>query len=161
MKLFRVASVPERCTSAAGSRGGSRGSAELTLRGGGQKMPAMPRPETARRVKSYSAATGYVYQYYFFEVEKAVRGALAGTEYVYMVSVDRKTVFPLRVFVRRDAVESWAGRVGRPLSGTEEYAIAKMRLFQAFDETTDLGAKSPDLLVDESNLDALLAQLDI
>jgi hypothetical protein len=94
-------------------------------------------------------------------VEKAERGVLAGTEYVYMVSVDRKAVFPLRVFVRRDTVESWASRVGRPLSGTEEYAIAKMRLFQAFDEIEDLSAKSPDLLVDEFNLDALLSQLDI
>ncbi len=121
----------------------------------------MARPEAARRVKSYSAATGFVYQYYFFEVEKTKRGAAAGTEYVYMVSVDRKTVFPLRVFVRRDAVESWAARVGRPLSGTEEYAIAKMRLFQAFDEIEDINAKSPDLLVDDSNLDALLSQLDI
>ncbi len=124
-------------------------------------MPAVPRPETVRRVKSYSAATGHVYQYHFFEVEKAERGAVAGTEYVYMVSIDRKTVFPLRVFVRRDAVENWASRAGRPLSGTEEYAIAKMRLFQAFDEIEDLSATSPDLLVDESNLDALLSQLDI
>lgn len=126
-----------------------------------KKILVMPRPEAARRVKSYSAATGFVYQYYFFEVEKTKRGAAAGTEYVYMVSVDRKTVFPLRVFVRRDAVEGWAGRAGRPLSGTEEYAIAKMRLFQAFDEIEDIGAKSPDLVVDESNLDALLSQLDI
>ncbi len=121
----------------------------------------MPRPEAARRVKSYSAATGFVYQYYFYEIEKTKRGSAAGTEYVYMVSVDRKTVFPLRVFVRRDAVESWAGRAGRPLSGTEEYAIAKMRLFQAFDEVEDINSKSPDLIVDDSNLDALLNQLDI
>jgi hypothetical protein len=121
----------------------------------------MPKPEAARRVKSYSAATGFVYQYYFYEVEKTKRGSVAGTEYVYMVSVDRKTVFPLRVFVRRDAVVSCAGRAGRPLSGTEEYAIAKMRLFQAFDEIEDINAKSPDLLVDDSNFDALLSQLDI
>jgi len=133
----------------------------LTEHARGNKIPAMPRPEAARRVKSYSAATGFVYQYCFFEVEKTKRGAAAGTEYVYMVSVDRKTVFPLRVFVRRDAVESWAGRAGRPLSGTEEYAIAKMRLFQAFDEIEDIGPSSPDLVIDESNLDALLTQLDI
>ena len=134
---------------------------QLTAPSRRQKMPAMPRPEAARRVKSYSAATGFVYQYYFFEVEKAKRGGVAGTEYVYMVSMDRKSVFPVRIFVRQDAVENWAKHTGRPLSGTEEYAIAKMRLFQAFDEVEDLGAKSPDLIVDESNLDALLGQLDI
>ena len=121
----------------------------------------MTRPETVRRVKSYSAETGYVYQYYFYEVQKIRRGLTPGTEYVYMVSADRKRAFPLRIFVRRDAEEKWARKVGRVLSGTEEYAVAKMRLFQALDEIEDVEAHSADLVVDESNLEALLAQLDL
>ena len=121
----------------------------------------MPRPEAAHRVKSYSAATGYVYQYYFYEVEKSKRGAAEGTEYVYMASVDRKHVFPVRIFVQKAAIENWSARTGREFTGTEEYAVAKMRLFQAFDEVEGLSAKTPDLLVDESNLDSLLAQLDL
>jgi hypothetical protein len=121
----------------------------------------MPRPEAVRRVKSYSAATGYVYQYYFYEVEKTQRGATAGTEYVYMASVDRKHVFPVRIFVPKDAVEAWSARTGRQLSGTEEYAVAKMRLCQAFDEVEGLSADTLELLVDDSNLDALVSQLDL
>jgi hypothetical protein len=121
----------------------------------------MPRPEAAHRVKSYSAATGYVYQYYFYEVEKSKRGAAAGTEYVYKASVDRKHVFPVRIFVRKDALEKWSARTGRQFTGTEEYAVAKMRLFQAFDEVEGLSAKTLELLVDESNLDTLLSQLDL
>lgn len=121
----------------------------------------MPRPEAARRVKSYSAATGYVYQYYFYEVEKTVRGKSAGTEYVYMVSVDRQHVFPVKIFVVKDALEKWSERTGQQLTGTEEYAVAKMRLFQAFDEIEGLAAKTPTLSVDGSNLDALLSQLDL
>ena len=121
----------------------------------------MPRPEAARRVKSYSAATGYVYQYYFYEVEKSRRGAAAGTEYVYMVSVDREHVFPVRIFLAREAMENWSARTGRQLTGTEEYAVAKMRLFQAFDEVEGLAANPADLLVDDTNLDALLSQLDL
>ena len=127
----------------------------------GLNNPCMPRPEALRRVKSYSAATGYVYQYYFYEVEKARRGNSLGTEYVYMVSVDRQQVFPVKVFVAKDALEKWSARMGQQLTGTEEYAVAKMRLFQAFDEIEGLGAKTPDLIVDESNLDALLSQLDL
>jgi hypothetical protein len=123
--------------------------------------PCMPRPEALRRVKSYSSATGYVYQYYFYEVEKARRGNSPGTDYVYMVSVDRHRVFPLKVFVVKDALEKWSARTGQQLTGTEEYAVAKMRLFQAFDEIEGLGAKTPDLLVDDANLDALLSQLDL
>ncbi len=121
----------------------------------------MPRPQTAHRVKSYSAATGYVYQYYFYEVEKSKRGAVAGTDYLYMVSADRKHVFPLRIFVVKDALEKWSARTGRQFTGTEEYAVAKMRLFQAFDELEGLSEKTPNLTVDESNLDALLSQLDL
>jgi hypothetical protein len=121
----------------------------------------MSRPEAVRRVKTYSAETGYVYQYYFYEVQKARRGFSAGTEYVYMVSLDRKQVFPLKIFVKQSAVEKWSRAAGRPLSGTEEYAVAKLRLFQALDELQEIEAKRPDLIVDESDLQALLSQLDL
>jgi hypothetical protein len=121
----------------------------------------MPRSEAVRRVKSYSAASGYVYQYYFYEVDKARRGISSGTEYVYMVSIDRKKVFPVKIFVVKDALEKWSARTGQQLTGTEEYAVAKMRLFQAFDEIEELPAKTPQLLVDDTNLEILLSQLDI
>jgi len=121
----------------------------------------VPRPDFAHRIKSYSSETGYTYQYYFHEVNKARRGFTAGTEYIFMVSVDRKTMFPLRVFVRADAVRRWGKQVGRALSGTEEYAAAKMRLFQAFDEVEGLADSRPELEVDAGNLDALLRKLDI
>ncbi len=121
----------------------------------------MARPEHARRVKSYSAATGLVYQYYFLETQKSRRGLHGGTDYVYMVAVDRSAAFPLRVFVRRDAIREWSKKSGREMTGTEEYAAAKMRLFQAFDEVEDLASARPDLTVDDANLEALLAQLDL
>ena len=78
-----------------------------------------------------------------------------------MVSLDRRHVFPLRIFVKQSAVDKWGRVVGRVLSGTEEYAIAKLRLFQALDESQELEAKRPELLIDESNLENLLSQLDI
>jgi hypothetical protein len=121
----------------------------------------MARPEAVRRVKTYSAASGYVYQYYFYEVQKTRRDFSAGTEYVYMVSLDRKQVVPLRIFVKQSAVEKWGRAAGRALSGTEEYAVAKLRLFQALDESQDAERKQLDITVDESNLEALLSQLDI
>ncbi len=121
----------------------------------------MARPENVRRVKSYSAATGFVYQYYFYETQKSRRGLHGGTEYVYRVAKDRGASFPLRVFVRGDAVRKWGKKMGRELTGTEEYAAAKMRLFQAFDEIENLASAPPDLVVDETNLECLLSQLDL
>ena len=121
----------------------------------------MPQAQPLRRRKSYSSDTGYVYQYYFQQMEKQPRGAQAGSEYTYMVSVDRKTAFPLRIFVSRAAVEGWGRANGRELSGTEEYAAVKMRLFQAFDEVDHLTGAAPDLVVDETNLSELLARLNL
>jgi hypothetical protein len=119
------------------------------------------RPEAARRIKSYSAATGFVYQYYFYEVKKTRRGLSPGSEYTYMVSADRQPVFPVRIFVYHHAAGNWAARAGRELSGTEEYAVAKMRLFQAFDEVESFAGAALDLVVDSSNVEALLARLDL
>jgi hypothetical protein len=121
----------------------------------------MAKPEVARRVKSYSSATGYVYQYQFHEVKPVARDGIAGNEYIYYVSADRKTMFPIRILVRADAMDKHGERIGRKLTGTEEYAVAKMRLFQAFDEVETLTAARPELVVDSSNLEALLSQLDL
>lgn len=125
----------------------------------------MARPDAVRRVKSYSAANGFVYQYFFFEVNRiAVDGGPVG-EFIYAVSSDRKNTFALRILVRQSALEVWAQANGRALSSSEEYAVAKMRLFQAFDDA----AVPPDMkegaaltfLVDESNLEGLLQSLNI
>ena len=121
----------------------------------------MTKPEVARRVKSYSAAAGYTYQYVFEEVRKARHGFSSGNEYVYRVSADRKTSFPVAIFIRQDAVRAWDKKSGRKLNGTEEYAVAKMRLFQALDEVDDFPAQRPELVVDESNLQELLGRLDL
>jgi len=125
----------------------------------------MPRPDAVRRVKSYSAADGYVYQYYFFEGNRAQRNGSPGGEFTYAISVDRQSAFRFKIFVHQSAMEAWARKNGRPLSSSEEYAVAKMRLFQAFDE----GVVRPpaqaqpgvEVAVDDSNLETLLEQLGI
>ena len=125
----------------------------------------MPRPDAVRRVKSYSAADGYVYQYYFFEGNRARRGGSPGGEFTYVVSVDRRSAFPFKIFVIQSALDAWAKRNGRPLSSSEEYAVAKMRLFQAFDEGSvqapPKGQPAGEVVFDESNLEELLGQLGI
>jgi hypothetical protein len=121
----------------------------------------MTKPETVRRIKAYSAESGNVYQYQFQDVHPAEKEGVPGNEFIYYVSADRKTMFPVRIFVWREALNNWTKKTGRVLTGTEEYAAAKMRLFQALDEVEDFAAKRPDLVVDESNLPALLERLDL
>jgi len=119
------------------------------------------KPEIVRRIKTYSAATGYVYQYQFQSVHPAGEDASRGNEYIYYVSADRKTMFLTRIVVERAALDAWARQTGRALTGTEEYAIAKMRLFQAFDEVEGFGEAHPSLAVDDSNVAELIARLDL
>jgi len=125
----------------------------------------MTRPDAVRRVKSYSASNGYVYQYCFYEVNCITHEGGPAREFVYAISADRKMTFPLRIVVVQAALEAWAQANGRALTSSEEYAVAKMRLFQAFDEgevpVTAPGAEELRLLVDESRLEDLLRMLNI
>jgi len=125
----------------------------------------MTRPGAVRRVKSYSASNGYVYQYCFHEVNRCTHEGGPASEFIYAVSADRKTTFPLRIVVVQVALEAWAQANGRALTSSEEYAVAKMRLFQAFDAgevpVTAPGKEELRLLVDESRLEELLRMLNI
>ena len=125
----------------------------------------MARPEAVRRIKSYSAANGYVYQYVFCEVNRIVERDAPAGEFIYAVSADRKTMFGLRIVVFQSALDAWARANGRPLTSSEEYAVAKIRLFRAFDDgevpvTADAVAQL-SLAVDESNLEEMLQALNI
>ena len=125
----------------------------------------MTKPEAVRRIKSYSATNGYVYQYYFYELNRVVVDGEAAGEFVYAISADRGMSFGLRIFVMQAALEAWAAANGRVLTSSEEYAVAKMRLFQAFDEgvvpLTAEAARAVRLVVDEANLESMLRLLNI
>jgi hypothetical protein len=85
-------------------------------------------------MKTYSADSGYVYQYYFAGQRPAVRDGKTGLEYVFQVSADRKTESAVSVFVEDSVVEDWIASSGRELRGPHRYAIAKIALRNAFDQ---------------------------
>jgi hypothetical protein len=112
-----------------------------------------------RRQKTYSAQSGYVYQY-FYEGQRPMPSA-SGTEYVFNVSHDRKTSSQISIFIHDEAIHSWQQVSGRTLSATEKYAIAKMALFQAFDERETPEAVSADVQVGAADVRTMLASLNI
>jgi hypothetical protein len=85
-------------------------------------------------MKTYSADSGYVYQYYFAGQRAATREGKPGVQYVFQVSADRKTETSVSVFVEDSFVEDWVVRTGRELQGPHRYAIAKIALRNALDE---------------------------
>ena len=88
-----------------------------------------------RRTKTYSAESGYVYQYVYLGQRPLTKNA--GTEFVFSVSADRKRWDDVSVQVEEPAVHVWEQSHGRALSATEWYALAKMALFAAFDERAE------------------------
>jgi len=124
-----------------------------------------PQPLTGapaiRRQKTYSGQSGYVYQYFYEGHRPYKRDRDSGTEYVFDVSGDRKASIPVSVLVSDTALEDWEGRHGRTLYASERYAIAKMALFQAFDERPDPSAMSADVCVRGADVEAILITLGI
>lgn len=116
---------------------------------------------SVRRQKTYSAQTGYVYQYYYEGHRPFGREAEQGTEFVFDVTADRKTSTPVSVFVTDEAVLAWEQKHGRALAATERYATAKMALFQAFDERANPGLMKQDVRVRAADLEAILEGLGI
>jgi hypothetical protein len=114
---------------------------------------------TVRRQKTYSAQTGYVYQY-FYEGQRP-SWPEPGTEFVFDVTADRKTSLPVSVLVSAEALETWESENGRTLSNTERYAIAKLALFQAFDERDTPQAMREAVRVTPGGVRAILANLDL
>lgn len=118
---------------------------------------------TVRRLKTYTGAQGYVYQYYFV----GKRAALAddpeapATEFVFDVTSDRKVTYAVSVFLAEGTLAAWSESHGRPLNDAEQYAAVKMRLFRAFDEIEDVKADGRRLTIDSGLLEEALGSLGV
>jgi hypothetical protein len=110
-----------------------------------------------RRQKSYSAQSGYVYQYTW----EGQRPMPSGTEYVFLVSADRKTSEPVAIMLEDASLRGWEQAHARTLSQTERYAIAKMALFQAFDERETPALMKRPVQVRANDVATLIEQLGL
>lgn len=124
---------------------------------GRREPPPMRGVPAVRRQKNYSAASGYAYEY-FFEGYREEKGA---RRYQFTVSADRKSWFGLEVAVEDQAVAAWERRHGRALGDNERYAVAKMALFEAFDERPNPEAMRQAVRVGEAEAERLLERLGI
>ena len=114
-----------------------------------------------RREKTYSADTGYVYQYVYEGYREAQQDSLPGHEHVFSVTSDRSTRFPLGIFLAHQTVDAYRDKHGRELNATEQYAMVKMRLFEVFDERNDLGNSSQSATISLENIEEHAETLDL
>jgi hypothetical protein len=113
---------------------------------------------TVRRLKTYAGSQGYVYQYYFVGKQR-VSGNVV--EYTFEVSSDGRITYPVLVILPEDALATWAQAHRRPVTDTEQYAAAKLRLFRAFDELENTQLHGKRLQIDAAFLEQALASLGV
>ena len=124
-----------------------------------KKVSPLTGAPAVRRLKSYSAQSGYVYQY-FYEGQRPFRsGGENGVEFVFTVSADRKTWHPVSVLVAEESLRAWEQENTHPLSSPERYAISKMALFQAFDERATPDLMKQDVRVRAADVTAIIETL--
>jgi hypothetical protein len=125
-----------------------------------KKSPLSGAPPV-RRMKTYSAQSGYVYQY-FYEGHREYRGGDdEGVEFVFTVSADSKSSHATSVLVSAAAIRSWEQAHERELSLTERYAVAKIALFQAFDERPDPSQMRDEVRVRNADVDGIVETLGL
>ncbi len=88
----------------------------------------------SRRIKTYAAQSGYVYEYFYRGHRALRRNGEQQVEYVFNVNAGREQSFDMSVCLPDSAVALWEGANQRQFSTAEKYALAKMALFQAFDD---------------------------
>lgn len=110
-----------------------------------------------RRIKTYSAQSGYVYQY-FYEGQRPLETA---TEFVFTLSHDRKNWHNASVLVSNAALAAWEQRHARELHSNERYAVAKMALFQAFDEREDPERMKEPVRLRPADVEAIIETLGL
>jgi len=116
-----------------------------------------------RRLKTYTGAQGYVYQYYFVGKRQALPDdpEAPALEFIFDVTSDRKLTYSVSLFLPEGALAAWSQAHGRPLNDAEQYAAVKMRLFRAFDELEDLKTDGRRLTIDGAVLEEVLSGLGV
>jgi hypothetical protein len=126
-----------------------------------KKLLPLTGAPAVRRLKSYSAQSGFVYQY-FYEGQRPFRGGgESGAEFVFSVSAGGKSSHPVSVLVTASAQRAWEQSHARTLSSAEQYAVAKMALFQAFDERAGPPQMKEDVLVRSADVEAIIETLGL
>jgi len=126
-----------------------------------RKEPILSGAPATPRLKTYSAGSGYVYQY-FYRGRRVVEVGSGGlVEYVFNLSADRGTFFPASVLLGNEALEGWQSERQRELSSAECFAIAKMALFRALDARAEPAGMKQSVRVTAADVRSILTALEI
>jgi hypothetical protein len=124
------------------------------------RNPGLVRGALPARLKHYASPTGHHYEYCSEGYRPYLSRTDSGTEFVFRISA-HKTGPTVAVFLSAAVLREWELCHGREFSQAERYAIAKMALFQAFDECAGPGEMRANVHVRPADLEAIVATLNI
>lgn len=130
------------------------------LRGNTGAAPLTGAP-AVRRQKTYSAQSGFAYQYFYQGRRSVHRQGAPCTEYVFEVTADRRNTVPVSVFLPEASLAAWIDEHRRDLTAAERYGLAKLALFQAFDERPGPSHLSHPVELRTADVQAIAATLDL
>lgn len=122
--------------------------------GAREKLLGVP---VVRRVKSYAAFSGYVYEYFF----EGYRDKGDAREFVFSISGDRKSWCAYQVRLADDVAQEWECDRDLVLGDRERYALAKLALFSAFDDRANPAEMKGSVDVTPEMAVELLEKLDL
>jgi hypothetical protein len=125
----------------------------------GREPPLTPTASTGRP-RTYSADSGYVYEYSFAGFRRIRRHGEACIEYVFEVSGARVQKSPVAVVLAEHRLREWVNR-DRDVTASERYGIAKLALKRALDRFPDPHSLSAEVAPDRQEVAGIADVLDL
>ena len=123
-------------------------------------MPFTGAPPT-RRIKTYSAESGYVYQYLFSGFRMTTGAAGACWEYAFEFSTGRRANAQVSVILREQVLNEWSAAHRRALNASERFGIAKLALKNAFDAWSAPESSPPQVCPTLEDVETISSTLDL
>lgn len=114
-----------------------------------------------RRIKSYAADSGYVYEYYYAGQRPWRDRRGGGVEFEFRVSVRGARWLPAAVIVADRELRVWETANQRTISASERYAIAKLALFASFDRHAAPPETPVETHVSAAEVETIAARLEL
>lgn len=125
-----------------------------------RREPPLVRVPSSGRPRTYSAESGYVYQYSFIGFRRVDSRADARFEYVFELSTGRMPPVGLNVILK-DVLLRESIAAERELTASERYGVAKLALKRALDAFDHPSALEPTLIPGVEELHAIGEVLDL
>jgi hypothetical protein len=125
-----------------------------------RREPPLESTYSTGRPRTYSADSGYVYEYSFAGFRRLRRGGDDYVEYVFDVTGGRVERSAVAILLPERRLREWAAR-DRDLTASERYGIAKLTLKRALDRFPDPRSLHSEVVPDRTEVCEIADLLDL